>query len=201
MAVYSNGTALINNGALDSGVSTGSLTLISTATASSSAAVNITSGITSSYDTYIIEFTNVHPSGNSVEMDFNMSTDGGSNFNVAKTTTAGYSYNDEAGTSTEYGHNTSKTKSNETGNQFLLGALGNDNDQSASGYLILYEPSSTTMVKHFVTRISYSHRADYTQEYWIAGYGNTTSAVNAVGFAMSSGNIDSGTFKLYGVGN
>ena len=63
-------------------------------------------------------------------MDFNMSTDGGSNFNVSKTTTAGYSYNDEAGTSTEYGHNTSKTKSNETGNQFLLGALGNDNDVS-----------------------------------------------------------------------
>ena len=69
MTVYSNGTALINNGALDSGVSTGSLTLISTATGSSSSSISITSGITSSYDTYIIEFTNVHPSGNNIEMD------------------------------------------------------------------------------------------------------------------------------------
>ena len=201
MAVISNGTTLIDNGALDAGVPTGSLTLISTSTASSSSSVSITSGISSSYDTYIFEFTNIHPATNNVNFLFNMSTDSGSNYNVSKVSTAMYSYNAEVGTNFELGHNSTLALSASTGNQTLLGSLGSDADQSVSGYLVMYEPSSTTMVKHFQFRLNYQNQSDLTQEYWVSGYGNTTSAVNAVTFSMSSGNIDSGTIKLYGVGN
>ena len=77
--------------------------------------------------------------------------------------------------------------------------IGNDNDQSGSGFLTLYNPSSTTFVKHFTAQTADIIGVDYTENAFIAGYCNTTSAINAVQFVMESGNIDSGTIKLYGV--
>ena len=82
-----------------------------------------------------------------------------------------------------------------------FGDLGINADDSLSGHLHLFEPSNTTFVKHFIsTTVSVNNEAaPYINNDFIAGYGNTTSAVNALDFKMLSGNIDSGVIKLYGI--
>ena len=78
--------------------------------------------------------------------------------------------------------------------------VGNLNDECGAGTLHLFNPSSTTFVKHFIcTTNVYEPDADFTVQYFTAGYGNTTSAVDAVQFKMDSGNIDAGTITLYGI--
>ena len=77
--------------------------------------------------------------------------------------------------------------------------IGIDNDQSFSGSLFLFNPSSTTYVKHYISRTNTYNGADYINDSNIAGYANTTSAINAIRFQMVSGNIDAGTIYLYGI--
>jgi len=199
MAVVSNGTTLIDNGALDSGVPTGSLILLSTQTASASANISFTSGIDSTYDSYVFKFYDIHPSVDNSFFEFNLSTDSGSNYNVTKTTTffkAQHSENDVYG-SLDY--MTASDLAQSTSFQQLSTNSGNDNDQSGVGTLQLFNPSSTTFIKHFIANTNLYHFEDLSMENFVAGYGNTTSAVDAVRFQMSSGNIDSGTIKMYGV--
>jgi hypothetical protein len=200
MAVISNGTTLIDNGILDAAVPTGKMILLSTQTASASATISFTSGIDSTYDSYVFKFINIHPETNEVKFQFNFSTDSGSNYNVTKTTTAYNTYHNEAGTDAGLGYNTGADLAESTGFQRFYEDTGSDNDQASSGYLQLFNPSSEIFVKHFVTRFSNAHHAEYMQDWFIAGYGNTTSAVDAVRFQMDSGNIDSGVIKLYGIG-
>ena len=178
----------------------GSLVFISRSTASSSASVSITSGINSTYKEYIFFFNNIHPSVEETDFSFNMSVDGGSNYNVTKTTTRFQAYHKEndSGTPAVQYHGSSDL-AQATGFQDLFQNIGIDNDQSASGYLHLFDPSSTTHIKHFLSRGNISEASDYTEENYTAGYGNTTSAVNAIQFKMDSGNIDSGTIDMYGV--
>ena len=199
MAVISNGTTLIDNGALDAGVPTGSLILLSTQTASASATISFTSGIDSTYDSYVFKFYNIHPATNDVEFQFNFSIDSGSNYNVTKTTTAFESYNYENDSARDLAYLASDDLAQSTAFQNLSRRTGNDNDQSASGFLSIYNPSSTTFVKHFISKVHSSHQLDIAYTMYVAGYGNTTSAVNAVRFQFDSGNIDSGTIKMYGV--
>ena len=78
-------------------------------------------------------------------------------------------------------------------------AVGNENDESVSGTLHLFDPSNTTFVKHFISLTNAYNPSDYVFQDYVAGYFNTTSAINAVDFKMSSGNIDSGVIKLYGI--
>ena len=127
------------------------------------------------------------------------SIDSGSNYNVAKTTTWFYAYHNESGDTSSLEYNTGLDLAQGTGNQPIMENIGNDNDQSGSGFLTLYNPSSTTFVKHFTAQTADIIHADYTENAFIAGYCNTTSAINAVQFVMESGNIDSGTIKLYGI--
>ena len=198
---FANNQSLTATTALPSAVPTDNLILISTQTASASATISFTSGINGTYDEYIFKFINIHPSVDNTDFQFNMSTDGGSNYNVTKTTTAFAPFHNEADTDTGLSYSTANDLAQSTAFQNLLGqsGIGNDNDQSASGYLKIFNPSSTTYVKHFIARNNYSHPSDYTVEYYVAGYGNTTSAVNAIQFKMSSGNIDDGIIKMYGV--
>jgi hypothetical protein len=200
MAVVSGGTTLIDNGALDSGVATGDLILLSTQTASASATIDFTSGIDSTYDSYVFKFINCHPANNDVNFQFNLSTDGGSNYNVTKTTTrftALHSEADSPHASLQY--ESTRDMAQSTVDKILLNGVGNVSDESCSGELILYNPSSTTFVKHFIAR-AVENRSDNTSEDAFAGgYANTTSAINGVRFKFGSGNIDSGTIKMYGV--
>ena len=183
-----------------SGLSGGTMNLISTQTASSSATISFTSGIDSTYDEYVFKFYNIHPASNTVNLQINASTDGGSNYNVTKTTSYFLAYHTEndSGTALQYYANRDLAQS--TSAQQIV-TIGNTNDDSASGTLTLYNPSSSVFVKHFLSR-QQAPTGEATQnckDTYVAGYFNTTSAINAVQFTMSSGNIDSGVIKLYGV--
>jgi hypothetical protein len=177
----------------------GTLTLLSTQTASASATISFTTGLDSTYDEYIFKFIDIHPATDDVDFEFNMSTDSGANYNVTKTSTVFYSQHDEADTSTSLTYNTSLDLAQSTDYKKLFVGVGNDNDQNGCGTLTLFNPSSTTYVKHFIYTGNHSQHTNFTRNLFIAGYGNTTSAVNAVQFKMSSGNIDDGVIKLYGV--
>jgi hypothetical protein len=179
----------------------GTLVLLSTQTASASANISFTSGLDSTYDEYIFKFINMHPATDNVSFQFNLSTDGGSSYAVTKTSTAFQNYHDEADSEAGQAYHSSIDLAQSTSPQILLGSggVGNGNDESASGYLHLFQPSSTTFVKHYIARNQFYQYENYSRNDFVAGYANTTSAVNAVQFTMSSGNIDDGIIKMYGV--
>jgi hypothetical protein len=177
----------------------GTLVLISTQTASSSASLSFTTGLDSTYDAYEFHFINMRPATDAANFEFNMSTDAGSNYNVTKTTTSFRAIHDEADLDTELAYRTSNDLAQSTSFQHLSAAIGNGADENTSGTLQLFNPSSTTYVKHFISNSNSYSNADYSMNWFMAGYGNTTSAVNAIRFQMSSGNIADGTIKLYGV--
>ena len=184
----------------------GAMTLIKTLTASSSANLSFVHGssdvvLDSTYPIYVFKFINMHPATNGVAFEFNLSIDGGSNYNVTKTTTNFGAFHSEDGSSSalNYDHNRDLAQSTAFQTFFTSGNLGNGSDESTSGQLKLFNPSSTTFAKHFMSNVNYYNDSDYSINCYIAGYGNTTSAVNAIRFQMSSGNIDSGKIKLYGI--
>ena len=183
--------------------SLGSLTHIATQTASSSASISFTSGIDSTYKEYIFYFFNMHPATNDAEFLFNLSSDSGSNYNVTKTSTFFTAYHNEDGSDTQLYYVTSSDLSQSTNFQRLLWSGGNDNDHGCSGFLHLFEPSNTSHVKHFIGRtastMNHSSGVDYALDHNVAGYGNTTSAIDAVQFKMDTGNIDSGQILLFGL--
>ena len=188
-----------NNNGIEAGDVGGALTLISTQPASSSSTISFTSGIDSTYKEYIFKFINIHPGHSSyTDFLFNMSADSGSNYNVTKTTTYFSAISFENGSYADIEYSTALDTAQGTGFQTLTDNTGNDNDQCLSGTLHLFDPSSTTFVKHFKSRISNAENQSAIDTF-VAGYGNTTSAIDAVQFKFLAGNIDSGTIKLYGV--
>jgi len=200
MAVVSGGTTLIDNGILDAAVPTGSLTLLSTQTASASATISFTSGIDSTYDSYLFKFYNIHPATNGASFKFQGSTDGGSTYGITSTTTAFRAAHSE-GDATAFGYLTGQDQAQSTSDMFLINEIGNQDDQNCSGTLQLFSPSSSVFVKHFITRTQGNyHGGDYSLDFYTAGYFNDgANAINAIRFQFSSGNIDSGTIKMYGV--
>ena len=193
-----NNNSLANITALPSSVTGGAMTLISEQTASGSATLSFTSGIDDTYDSYVFKFYNIHAATDAAEFTFNMSVDSGSNYNVAKTTTSFYAYHTESDSAAALAYDANLDLAQGTGFQILMENLGNGNDENGSGQLQIFSPSSTTFVKHFISRGMRNGSADYAVDYHIAGYGNITSAVDAIQFKMSSGNFD-GVIKLYGI--
>jgi hypothetical protein len=177
------------------------ITLISSQTASASASISFTTGITSTYKAYKFVFVNIHPATDNVDFTFNLSTDSGSNYNVTKTTTSFGAIQNEAGSTANLNYDAGADLAQSTAFQKFTtdGGVGNENDESVSGEMYLFNPSSTTYVKHFIARTNNYHGDNFTIDGYIAGYGNTTSAVNAIQFKMSSGNIDAGTIYMYGI--
>jgi len=176
----------------------GTLTLLSTQTASNSATISFTTGLDSTYNEYQFKFIDIHPRTDAVDFQFNGSTDSGSNYNVTKTSTFFASYHDEADTATGLGYDADRDLAQSTGFQTLADRIGNGADESFSGSLTLFNPASTTYVKHFIGNTNNYLYLNYSVNNFMAGYINTTSAVNAIRFQMSSGNFD-GVIKLYGV--
>ncbi len=173
------------------------LTLISTHTASASATLDITSGIDSTYDSYEFHCVNMHPAS-SAYFQFQVNAAGETGFNEVITSTAFRAYHKEDDSATSLAYFTSGDQAQGTAYQ-QIGISSTDADQSTSGVLTLYAPSSTTYVKHFVSRSNGSNILDYDQEWYVAGYINTTSAIDEISFNFSSGNIDAGTIKMFGV--
>ena len=198
MGLISNGTTIFDNGSMASGFGS-SLKFISKATASASASIEFTSGIDSTYKEYIFYFVNLHPANDAVQFQFNLSTDGGSTYAVTKTTTFFRARHREDDVVTSLDYKTANDLAQSTSDQILNDGLGNDNDQALSGSLTLFNPSSTTFVKHFISDINEIQDNDMSLRGFVAGYGNTTSAIDAIKFQMSSGNIDAGQILLFGV--
>ena len=172
---------------------------LATLTASSSATLDFTSSIDSTYNIYKFRFINIHPATDNASFTFNGSADSGSNYNVTKTTTFFDSRHNEGASDSGLGYSTGDDIAQGTGYQDLSTGTGSDNDQGFSGELFLFDPSSTTFVKHFFgSGNDYSYH-DYAFTKYYSGYFNTTSAINAISFKFSSGNIDSGTIEMYGI--
>ena len=187
-----------------SGLTAGAMTLIKEVTASSSATISFVDGtsdvvLDSTYPIYLFKFINTHPATDDVDLQVNFSIDSGSNYNVTKTTTFFAAGHDEAGSSPFITYAANNDLAQSTAFQMLTDGVGNGNDESCSGELWLFNPSSTVFVKHFMATTNRLYFGDYSINDYIAGYGNTTSAIDAVQFKFSSGNTDAGTFKLYGI--
>jgi hypothetical protein len=199
-----NNQSLSSITTLPTGVPTGKLKLISSQTASNSASISFTTGLNSTYKAYKFVFVNIHPANNTDKFTFNMSTDSGSNYNVTKTSTFFLAYHNENDADLNFEYRPDQDLAQSTDFQPLVygNGVGNDNDKNVSGTLTLFNPSSTTYVKHFLANTASTYSSfEASFNYFIAGYGNTTSAVNAIQFKMSSGNIDAGTIYLYAIDN
>ena len=180
--------------------SLGNLVFISRSTASSSSSVSITSGINSTYKEYIFIFNNIHPATDNVSFQFNGTDDTSSHsFDITKTTTAYNAYHSESDAEATLEYRSADDVAQGTGYHTLTHQVSSDNDEALGGFLHLFEPSNTTVVKHFVARISNNNEDSHAQDNISAGYFNTTAAITGLDFKMSSGNIDSGTIDLYGV--
>ena len=183
---------------LPSGVSGSSLVLISEQTASSSSTISFTSGIDSTYKEYIFKFIDIHPATDGTKLTFQCSTDGGSNYNTTLTSTYFAPYHNESGSDSALGYSPTNDQAQGTSFQNITSTIGADNDQNCAGFLHLFDPSSTTFVKHYISNINDYANSDYIDSNFTAGYFNTTSAINAIQFKLASGNIN-GTIKMYGV--
>ena len=195
-----------NNNSLSSvtavaGLSSGAMNLITTNTISSGvSSSSFTSSIDSTYDTYLFKFISIHPASNAVEFKVNF-RDGSSNFDATKTTTNFMAYHNESGSSTSLEYRAGDDLAQSTGDQTLGDNLGNHSDATLSGYMYLFNPSSTTFVKHFIAQTTFMEQdsTPYSMNSFTAGYCNVTAAIDGVTFKMNSGNIDSGVIKMYGL--
>ena len=200
MAFISNGTTMLDAGAFS--VSLGAMTHIKTLTASSSGTLSFVDGSSSvvldnTYPIYIFKIISLHPSG-SDDLQFQCSTDGGSNYNTTVTSTYFRAYHNEGGSAQALEYQASKDQAQGTSYQ-VISESGPDNDHATSGTLTLFNPSSTTFVKHWISEFNFVNSSDYSMNTRGAGYFNTTSAINAVSFKFASSNLDLGNIKLYGL--
>ena len=183
--------------------STQKIFLIKNLDASSSSTLSFVDGsdsvvLDNTYKTYLFRFINIHPQNDEKDLQVGF-RDGGSDYDAVKTTSYFEAIHDEADSSTSLGYQTGLDIAQGTGFQTILRFIGDDNDQSASGIMRLYNPSSTTFVKHFVAVGSSVTGGDYANNHFIGGYINTTTAIDGVQFKFNSGNIDSGRIALYGI--
>ena len=196
-----------NNNSLSSvtsaaGFPAGAMTLISTTTASSSSTISITSGIDSTYPIYLLKFINIHPetdnatSANYFEVNFR---DGSTDYDATKTTTVFRSYHFEDDSTQAIAYETSHDLAQSTSFQKIAQGISADNDHSVVGTLHLFNPSSTTFVKHFLCETTNAHATNASYRWNVAGYCNTTTAIDGIQFKMTTGNIDAGDICLYGI--
>lgn len=182
----------------------GSRVLIKTVTASSDSTINFVDGtddvvLDNTYPTYLFKIINMHPATDNQVFEFQGNAAGGSGYNETITSTVFRAYHDEANTATSLAYTINEDLAQGTDHQHLANGVGNGNDESLSGELWLFNPSSTTFIKHFIGRTQFYEAASGSFEHYTAGYFNTTSAIDEIQFKMASGNIDAGTFKLYGI--
>ena len=182
----------------------GALVHIKTLTASSDSTLSFVDGssdvvLDNTYRTYIFKFIGIHPQTDSTDFSFQGNVAGGSGYNETITSSLfrAYQGDDDGGATLAYYATLDQAQG--TGFQALCENVGNDNDSQLSGTLHLFNPSSTTFVKHFISRTVIHAESDYAVDNYIAGYLNTTSAIDEIQFKMDSGNIDAGTIKLYGI--
>ena len=188
-----------NNG-LETGDLGGSLVLLETQTASSSSTITFDSNINSTYKEYQVHYIDVHPATDNQNFQVNF-RDGSTAYDAQKTTTFSTVQHKEDNSATSLAYSTGNDLALGTGFQTLAYAVTNDNDGSVSGKLHIFDPSSTTFSKQFISRANamVDDGGIQTTDFIIGGYCTTTAAIDGIQFKFASGNIDAGTFKLYGV--
>jgi len=176
------------------------LTFIASVTASSSASIGFTSGIDGTYNEYQFHCVNMHPATNNVRFSFQADVSGSTSYGLYIASTGFRALHNEADSSADlsYTASTGYHQSNDTDYQIINNSGGNLDDESSSGILTLYAPSSA-YVKHFTSRFNTYHQANQTVDTFAAGYFNTTTAIDKINFKFSSGDIDAGTIYMYGV--
>ena len=182
----------------------GSLRLIKTLTASSDSTLDFIDGtsdvvLDSTYKEYMFIFNNIHPATDNVYLSFQGNAAGGSGFDETITSTFFRAGHKEDGSDEFLSYDASNDQGQGTGFQNITRNIGNGNDECGAGYLHLFNPSSTTFVKHFIAKTHIYYSGDYSYVTNIGGYFNTTSAIDEIQFKMSSGNIDAGTIQLFGI--
>jgi len=201
MGLISNGTTIFDAGSMSAG---GSMVFIKKLTASSSGTLTFHNGASSvvlddTYKEYLFTFNNMHPATNSVQFSFQVNAAGASGFNETITSTAFDAYQNENNSAAGLELSASRDQAQGTAFQQFNDGLDNGNDDSISGTLRLFNPSSTTFVKHFIGDTNSSYNGGLSVNWKIAGYINTTAAIDEIQFKMSSGNIDAGDICLYGI--
>ena len=176
----------------------GNLTLLTTATASSSATLDFTSSINSTYNSYLFKCVDIHPATDNAEFQINF-RDGGTDYDATKTTTFFRARHGEDASLGNLSYDDGNDLAQATGVQKLVENIGADNDQALSGTVHLFNPSSTTFVKHFMSDFNSTSGDNASDRFFVAGYCNVTAAIDGVQFSMSSGNIDAGDICLYGI--
>ena len=184
---------------LPAAITGGAMNLISTQTASSSSTISFTSDIDSTYKEYIFKFIDIHPATDQKNLTFQVDTGTNTNYNQTITSSSFYTYHNEGDTTTSLQYITGYDQAQGTGFQILSESTGNANDECVCGTLHLFDPSNTTFVKNFMSRTQAAEGTGYSGDTYVAGYINTTTAITRVQFKFNSGNIDSGTIKLYGI--
>jgi hypothetical protein len=190
--------SIANVTAYNAAIATGNMVLISSQTASNSASIAFTSGINSTYKEYQFWFIDIHPRTDSSYIQFNLSTDSGSNYNVTKTSSFFRCFNSEDGSGSGLTYESGLDLAQSTGYQSMSADIGNGADETAVGVLALFNPSSTTYVKHYISEMNTYRSDNLMMNHKFAGYGNTTTAINAINFNMTTGNFD-GTILMYGI--
>ena len=185
--------------ALPSSVSGGAMTLLETQTASSSATLSFTSDIDDTYDEYVFKFYDIHPATDVKSLSFQADTGTNTSYNQTITSTVFFSQHAEDDSSTTLTYSTGRDLAQATTFQTLTIDAGNANDECVAGYLHLFNPSSTTFVKHFIAVSNSPTNGTHAANMYTAGYFNTTTALTRVQFKMDGGNIDSGDICLYGI--
>ena len=197
-----NNKAVSNATAFGSISSLGSMTFIKKLTASGSSTLSFVDGSGgvdfSTYKEYYFTFNNIHPASDTQKFIFQTSTNTGSSYGVTITSTAFGAYHYENGSDAALGYDTNDDLAQSTNFQPITNTIGNGNDECGSGYLHLFNPSSTTFVKHWISNACILHNEDLCSTRMNAGYFNTTSAIDAIQFKMSSGTFD-GDICLYGI--
>ena len=195
---FANNNSLSAITSLPASISGGAMTLISEQTASSSANISFTSGIDSTYDEYVFKFYDIHPSANA---NFTFQADTGTNTSYNQTITSTYVEikHTENDSETQLRYKTDDDLAQSTSFHKLCIGIGTTNDNSCSGQLTIFSPSSSVFVKHFISQANNLKDNDQSNQSLTAGYFNTTTALTRFQFKMASGNIDSGVIKLYGI--
>ena len=202
MGLISNGTTVFDAGSMASGFGS-SMVFIKKLTASSSATLSFVHGSGgvnfSTYKEYLFTFKDIHPGTNAQEFLFQGNAAGGSGFDETMTTTVFNANHNEAGNDTGLGYVSGSDQAQGTSFQKLTRSVGADADQSCCGTLHLFNPSSTTFVKHYISTFQEANEGDYSMNVFTAGYFNTTSAIDEIQFKFASGNIDAGDICMYGI--
>ena len=199
MGLISNGTTLLDAGATSSGVFSGTMVLLSSQTLSNAATVSFTSGIDSTYKEYVFKFIDVHPVTDQKNLSFQVDTGTNTNYNQTITSAFYWAYHNEGDTTATLQYYTGGDQAQGTAFQLITEATGNVADECSCGTLHLYDPASSTFLKHFMATTQTAEGTGHSTQSYVAGYINTTTAITRVQFKFNSGNIDSGIIKMYGI--